>query len=90
MNSNPTMSNKFDIEKFDGTTSFALWQVRMMAILSNQGVNSAIFGRDNLPAKVSDQEWAVLDDRALSTIQLCLSDSTLQEILTRRRVHGES
>lgn len=83
MSSSSSISTKFDIEKFDGTSSFALWQVRMKAILSNLGVKAAITGRPkDLEGVLNDKEWETMNDRALSTIQLCLSDSTLQEILS--------
>jgi hypothetical protein len=78
--------SKFDIEKFDGTTSFALWQIRMKAILSNLGVKAALTGRPkDLEGDVNDKKWEEMDDKALSTIQLCVSDSTLQEILTETK-----
>ncbi|GJY04818.1 zinc finger, CCHC-type containing protein [Tanacetum coccineum] len=32
------MGTKFDIEKFDGTNDFALWQLRMKALLEQQGL----------------------------------------------------
>jgi len=40
------MSSKFDMERFDGKTSFALCQVRMAAILSTLGIKDAIYGRE--------------------------------------------
>jgi hypothetical protein len=40
------MSTKFDIEKYDGKSSFALWQVRMAAMLSTIDVKDAILGRE--------------------------------------------
>lgn len=57
MSLNSAMSTKVDIEMFDGT-SFALWQVQMMAILSyqgvkHQGVKLAIFGQ---PKELKDKE----------------------------------
>ena len=79
------MSAKYDIEKYDGKTSFALWQVRMAAILSSQGVKDAIFGRDNLIDALTDSKWRTMDDKALSIIQLCLSNSTLQEVIREDR-----
>ena len=44
----------------------------------------AIFARDKLAMKMEDKNWEMMDDIVLSTIQLCLSDSTLQGI------HSES
>ena len=78
------MSGRFDIEKFDGKTSFALWQVRMLAILSSHGVKDAIFGRDNLPDAITDKKWRDMNDKALSIVQLCLSNGTLQEVMEEK------
>jgi len=49
------MSSKFDIERFDGKTSFALWQVRMTAILSTLGIKDAIYGRE-VDAEMTDKK----------------------------------
>ena len=38
---------KFDIEKFDGKNDFGLWQVRMKALLEQQGLAAAL---EELPA----------------------------------------
>ncbi|GJV55810.1 hypothetical protein Tco_1456815 [Tanacetum coccineum] len=38
---------KFDIEKFDGMNDFGLWQVRMKALLEQQGLAAAL---EELPA----------------------------------------
>jgi hypothetical protein len=75
--------SKFNIEKFDGTTNFALWQVRMKYILSNFGVRVVITRwLEELTGDENNKEWATMEENALSIIQLCVSDSTLQEILT--------
>ena len=78
------MSTKFDIEKYDGKTSFALWQVRMGVILSSLGLKGAITGRGSLIEPVTDKKWKDMDEKALSTIQLCLSNSTLQEVFSEK------
>jgi len=55
------MSSKFDIERFDGKTSFALWQVRIAAILSTLGIKDAIYGRE-VDAKMrirSGRKWMI-------------------------------
>ncbi|GKG32384.1 hypothetical protein Tco_0429894, partial [Tanacetum coccineum] len=36
--SNKMTAMKFDIKKFDGKNDFALWQVRMKALLEEQGL----------------------------------------------------
>jgi gag-polypeptide of LTR copia-type len=82
------ISAKYGIEKYDGETSFALWQVWMAAILSSIGIKDAIYGRDKLVEPVTYKKWFDLDDKALSTIQLCLSNSTLQEDLLENTAKG--
>jgi hypothetical protein len=82
------MSSRYDIEKFDGKTSFALWQVRMLAILSSYGIKDAVFGRENLVEPITDTRWREIDDKALSIIQLCLSNGTLQEVLEETTAQG--
>jgi hypothetical protein len=62
------MSGRFDIEKYDGKTSFALWQVCMAAILSILGVKDTIFGREKLADAVTNKKWRDMDDKALFTI----------------------
>ena len=76
---------KYDVEKFDGTKSFALWQVRMYAVLISNGLGDAIDGRD---AAMSDADWKKLDKKALAAIQLCLSDATLQEVVGIKTAKG--
>ena len=78
------MSGRYDIEKFDGKTSFALWQVRMLAILSSQGVKDAVYGGNKLGDAIIDKKWREMDDKALSIVQLCLSNGTLQEVRRKR------
>ena len=63
---------KFDIEKFDRSVNFALWQVKMKAILIQNGVQKAIDGVDKLPKGMIAMRWEEIDTKALSTIQLCL------------------
>jgi hypothetical protein len=58
----------------------------MKTILSNLGVRVIITGRlEELAGNDNNKEWAEMDEKTLSNIQLCVSDSTLQEILTETR-----
>jgi hypothetical protein len=50
----------------------------MKAILSNLDVRAAITRRpEELEGDENSKECATMDEKALSTIQLCVSDSTL-------------
>jgi hypothetical protein len=76
------ISGRFDIEKYDGKMSFALWQVHMVTILSTLDVKDVIFSREKLADVVTNKKWRDMDDKTLSTIQLYLSNGKLQEILS--------
>jgi len=80
-----TMSTmKVDIEKFDGNINFSLWQVRMLAVLTQNGLKKALFGKSKKPATMSEDEWNEMDDKALTAIQLNLSNDVLQEVLSEK------
>ena len=68
---------KFDIEKFYGNSNFSLWQVRMIAILTQNGLKKPLLGKAKKPTAMSDEEWEDLDDKALSAIQLSFSNDVL-------------
>ncbi|KAG8474865.1 hypothetical protein CXB51_031592 [Gossypium anomalum] len=73
---------RFEIEKFDGETNFNLWQVRMMAILVQSGLKKVVTGKK--PENLNKIEWEELDEKALSAIQLCLTNTVLQEVLMEK------
>ena len=60
----------------------------MTAILTSLGLKAAIKGRETLVDAVTDKKWTDMDDKALSTIQLCLSNATLQEVLSEKTAKG--
>ena len=39
-----TFSAKHEIEKFDGTNDFAIWKMKMLALLGNLGLDEALEG----------------------------------------------
>jgi len=59
----------------------------MTTILSTLGIKDGIYGRE-VDAEMTDKKWKEMDDKALSTIQLCLSDATLQEVLSEMTAMG--
>jgi hypothetical protein len=72
------MSNKFNIPKFDGKISFAIWQIQMKAVLTQLVVQKALQTR---PADMTDDKWQVIDVIAMSAIQLSLSFDVLREVM---------
>jgi len=43
--------SKFDIEKFDGKISFAIWRVEMLAILTQNGLKKVLAGKLTRPVR---------------------------------------
>ncbi|GJW00346.1 retrovirus-related pol polyprotein from transposon TNT 1-94 [Tanacetum coccineum] len=68
---------RFDIEKFDGKNDFGLWQIKMHALMVQQGCDAAL---ETLPADMEAREKAALMKKAYSTLILCLGDRVLREV----------
>eukprot|EP00253_Pinus_taeda_P014378 PITA_14378 len=70
---------KIEIEKFNGQ-SFELWKLKMEDLLVDKDQWIAV-DPGTKPMGVTDEEWKKLDRKAKSTIQLCVSDSVLLNVL---------
>ncbi|KAL5763988.1 hypothetical protein ACOSP7_016342 [Xanthoceras sorbifolium] len=77
-------TTKFDIEKFDCNMSFTMWQVKMRAILIHNGLHQALLGKDKLPSTMDEAKKQEMDDKALASIQLCLSNEVLREVMQEK------
>ncbi|KAL5757330.1 hypothetical protein ACOSP7_019941 [Xanthoceras sorbifolium] len=77
-------TTKFDIEKFDRNMSFTMWQVKMRAILIHNGLHQALLGKDKLPSIMDEAKKQEMDDKALASIQLCLSNEVLREVMQEK------
>ena len=60
------------IEKFDGKGNFSVWQYVVKDVLVQQVLIDAL--EESKPEKTSDEEWKVMERKAVSTIRLCLSN----------------
>ena len=69
---------KLDIEKFDRSVNFGLCQVKMRFILIQSGVQKAIDGVDKMSEGMTAAKREEIDSKALSAIQLCLSNEVLR------------
>ncbi|GJW27376.1 retrotransposon protein, putative, ty1-copia subclass [Tanacetum coccineum] len=65
---------KFDIEKFDGTSDFRLWRVKMRALLIQHGCEAAL---EVLPTDMEAQAKVELNKKAHSAVILCLGNKSL-------------
>ena len=55
----------------------------MIAILTKIGLKKALGGKAKKPATMTNEHWEALDEKALSTIQLCLATHVLCEVLDK-------
>ena len=69
---------KLDIEKFDRSVNFGLWQGKMRAILIQNGVQKAINGVDRMPDGMTAAKWKEIDSKTRLSIPLCLSNEVLR------------
>ncbi|MGV7988763.1 hypothetical protein PJP10_30760, partial [Mycobacterium kansasii] len=65
---------KTRIEKFDGS-NFAFWKMQMEDYLYQKDLYIPLGGKEKKPEKMTDDEWFLLDMKALGTIRLSLSKS---------------
>ena len=74
-------SFKFEVEKFSGKNSFALWKLKIRDLLVQQGLKKTLARKTKKSTSMTDEDWEDLDARALSTICLCLEDEMLFNII---------
>jgi hypothetical protein len=75
------MATKFHIEKFDGRNNINLWQVRMKALIVQQGLYKALKGKDALPQSLSEDKKEEILEKTHSAIQLCLNNEVLCKVV---------
>uniref|UniRef100_A0A5B6Z910 Putative Ty-1 copia retrotransposon n=1 Tax=Davidia involucrata TaxID=16924 RepID=A0A5B6Z910_DAVIN len=61
---------KFEVEKFDGTNNFGMWQCEVLDLLFRKGSHIAL---DAKPKDISNEDWNFINRQACSTIRLCLA-----------------
>ena len=61
---------KFEVEKFDGTNNFGMWQCEVKDVLAQQDLDTALGDK---PEGMSDADWQKVNKMACSTIRLCLA-----------------
>jgi hypothetical protein len=74
-----TSSSKIKIEKFNGK-SFDVWKLNMEDLLVDKD-QWILVDPGTAPTRTSIEDWKKLDRKAKRTIQLCLSDLVLLNVL---------
>ena len=72
---------KFEVEKFDGTNNFNMWQCEVMDVLIQQELDIAL---EDKPKETSDKDWNKINRQACGTIHLCLANDQ-KYFLTREK-----
>lgn len=86
---NPRMSTaKYEIEKFSGKNDFALWRIKMRALLIQPGLADALQGDKGFSDKISDTQKKEIMGKAHSAIILCLTDKVLREVAKETTAAG--
>ena len=65
---------KFRVEKFNGQ-NFQLWKMQMEDYMYQKDLYLPLGGKTKQSATMNDEEWEVLNRKALETIRLCLDSS---------------
>ena len=65
-----------------------MWQLKMQAILTQDGCKLALDRKEKKPADMSSDEFKDLDEKARSCIILNLIDEILQEVTGKSTVKG--
>ncbi|KAL6195183.1 hypothetical protein ACLB2K_030803 [Fragaria x ananassa] len=73
------------IDKFMGINSFSLWQIKMQALLKQQGMWAPLVKKSGDPEIA---EMASLEEKAHSTILLCLADDIITEVAEEETAAG--
>ncbi|GKE56560.1 hypothetical protein Tco_1495745 [Tanacetum coccineum] len=76
---------RFDIKKFDGKNDFGLWQIKMRALMVQQGCDVAL---ETLPADMEVGKKDALMNKAYSTLILCLGGHVLPEVTKETTAAG--
>lgn len=61
---------KFEVEKFDGTNNFGMWQCEVMDVLIQQELDITL---EEKSEDMTERDWDKLNRQACGTIRLCLA-----------------
>ncbi|KAG8497502.1 hypothetical protein CXB51_008962 [Gossypium anomalum] len=74
-------SLKYEISLLERNTRFALWHIKMQAVLAQMDLEDALLGIDNMPSNLTDEEKKRKDRKALTQLHLHLSNEILQDVM---------
>lgn len=69
---------KFEVEKFDGTNNFGMWQCEVRDVLAQQDLDMTL---EDMPEDMDEAEWIRLNRVACSSIRLCLAKAQKYSVM---------
>ena len=78
---------KFRVKKFNGQI-YQLWKMQLEDYLYQKDLYLPLDRRAKKLASMKDEEWEVLDRKALGTIWLCLASSVALNISKEKTTEG--
>ncbi|KAL8464368.1 hypothetical protein ACS0TY_034045 [Phlomoides rotata] len=77
-------SFKLDVEKFNGKNDFALWRIKMKALLTQHGLGDVLVPIDPSASASYQATHKEKQEKAHSTVILCLDNKVLKEVSTEK------
>ncbi|KAG8498240.1 hypothetical protein CXB51_007432 [Gossypium anomalum] len=77
-------SLKYEIPLLDRNTRFALWQIKMQAVLAQMDLEDALLWIDKMPSTLTDEEKKRKDRKALTQLHIHLSNEILQDVMKEK------
>ncbi|KAF3448070.1 hypothetical protein FNV43_RR08778 [Rhamnella rubrinervis] len=83
----PMLSNaRFEVEKFDGTNNFGMWQCEVLDLLFQERSQITLEAE---PKDMSNKDWDYINRQACGTIRLCLVKDQKYKHLTTTLLYGK-
>ena len=79
---------KVDLKPFNGQTNFTLWQRKMNNILIQLDIHMCILGIEHKPEEMTMEVWNKADLKAMSSIELYLSDEVTYNVMEEKITKG--
>ena len=79
---------KVELKPFDGRSNFTLWQRKMENILIQQDLHTCILGVAHKPEDMTKEAWDKADLKAISSIELHLSDEVMYNVMEETTAKG--
>ena len=78
---------KFRVKKFN-SQNYQLWNMQMEDYLYQKDMYLSLGRKSKQPVAMKDEEWEVLDRKALGTMRLCLALSVAFNISKEKKNRG--